>query len=155
MSRAALTLIVTLVLGVLAVPVDTHAQRGAQMPKIGVLQVGTRAAGAHLFEAFKEAMRELGYVEGQSIVYEHRFGENRTERLHEAAAELVRLKMDIIVTSTDQGIAAVKQETRTIPIVMANSTDPLGTGFVASLARPGGNITGNSARNSAESAWNC
>jgi len=78
-------------------------------------------------------------------VYEHRFGDNRTERLHEAAAEVVRLKMDVIVTSTDQGIAAVKQQTRTIPIVMANSTDPIGTGFVASLARPGGNITGNSA----------
>jgi putative ABC transport system substrate-binding protein len=144
MSRAACTLIVMLTLGVLTVAVDADAQR-AQIPKIGVLQVGTRAGGAHLFEAFKEGMRELGYVEGQSVAYEHRFGENRTERLHEVATELVRLKMDVIVTSTDQGIAAVKQQTRTIPIVMANSTDPIGTGFVASLARPGGNITGNSA----------
>jgi ABC-type uncharacterized transport system substrate-binding protein len=144
MRRTALTLIVTLTFGGLAVRVDADAQRGPQAPKIGVLQVGTQAAGAHLFEAFKEAMRELGYVEGR-VVYEHRFGENRTERLHEAAAELVRLKMDVIVTSTDQGIAAVKQQTRTIPIVMANSTDPVGTGFVATLARPGANITGNSA----------
>jgi putative tryptophan/tyrosine transport system substrate-binding protein len=144
MSRAALWLTVTLTLGLLAVAVDADAQRGAQSPKIGVLQGGAQAASAHLFEAFKAGMRELGYVEGQSVVYEHRFGENRTERLHEAAAELVRLKMDVIVTSTDQGIAAVKQQTRTIPIVMANSTDPVGTGFVASLARPGGNITGNS-----------
>ena len=145
MSRTALTLIVTLTLGMLLVTVDADAQRGARIPKIGVLQVGTLAGGAPLFEAFKEGMRELGYVEGQNVAYEHRFGENRTERLHEAAAELVRLKMDVIVTSTDQGIAAVKQQTRTIPIVMANSTDPIGTGFVASLARPAGNITGNSA----------
>ena len=108
MSRVACTLIVALTLGVLAVAVGADAQRGAQIPKIGVLQVGTQAGGAHLFEAFKEGMRELGYVEGQSVAYEHRFGENRTERLHEAAAELVRLKMDVIVTSTDQGIAAVQ-----------------------------------------------
>ena len=145
MSRAALKLIVTLTFGTLAVPVDTDAQHGAKIPKIGVLQVGSQAGTAHLFEAFKEGMRERGYMEGQRVVYEHRFGEGRSERIHEAAAELVRLKMDVIVTSTDQGIAAVKQQTRTIPIVMANSTDPVGTGFVASLARPGGNITGNSA----------
>src|SRR5947207_11764947 len=89
-------------------------------------------------------MRERGYVEGRHVVYEHRRGENNRERLSAGAAELVRLKMDIIVTSTDEGVAAVKQQTRTIPVVMANSTDPVGTGFVASLARPGGNITGNS-----------
>jgi putative ABC transport system substrate-binding protein len=144
MSRAALSLIFTLTLSVFALAIDADAQR-AQTPKIGILQVGTPASGAHLFEAFKQGMRELGYVEGQNVVYEHRFGENQTQRLHEAAAELVSLKLDVIVTSTDQGIAAVKRQTRTIPIVMANSTDPIGTGFVASLARPGGNITGNSA----------
>lgn len=88
MSRAGWTLMVMLTLGMLTVAADAVAQRGAQIPKIGVLQVGTRAGGAHLFEAFKGGMRELGYVEGQSVAYEHRFGENRTERLHHAAAEL-------------------------------------------------------------------
>jgi len=120
-------------------------QLGAKIPRIGVLQVGSAAATESLFEAFKRGMRERGYVEGQHVVFERRLGEARPERISDVAAELVRLKVDIIVTSTDQGIAAVKQQTRTIPIVMANSTDPVGTGFVASLARPGGNITGHSA----------
>ena len=126
---------------VLAAPV-AEAQQASKITKIGVLQVGT---GTILFEAFKTAMRERGYVEGQHVVFEYRSTEGRSERLHEAAAELVRMNVDLIVTSTDQAIAAVKQQTQTIPIVMANSTDPVVTGFVASLARPGGNITGNSA----------
>jgi putative ABC transport system substrate-binding protein len=87
-------------------------------------------------------LRELGYVEGKTLVLELRYGEARTERLPELARELVGLKVDVIVTATDVAIAAVKRETQTIPIVMGNSTDPVGTGFVASLARPGGNITG-------------
>ena len=126
---------------VLAAPV-AEAQQASKITKIGVLQVGT---GPILFEAFKTGMRERGYVEGQHVVFEYRSTEGRSERLHEAAAELVRMNVDLIVTSTDQAIAAVKQQTQTIPIVMANSTDPVATGFVASLARPGGNITGNSA----------
>ncbi len=145
MIRAALTLIVVLTLGMLAVSPNTGAQQGGKIPKIGVLQVGTPASASNLFEAFKQGMRELGYVEGQRVVFERRFGDGRPERLSDLAAELVRIKVDVIVTSTDQGIAAVKQQTQTIPIVMANSTDPVGTGFVASLARPGGNITGRSA----------
>ena len=87
-------------------------------------------------------MRELGYVEGKNLVLELRHGEARAERLPELARELVGLKLDVIVTATDVAIAAVKRETQTIPIVMGNSTDPVGTGFVASLAHPGGNITG-------------
>jgi putative ABC transport system substrate-binding protein len=87
-------------------------------------------------------LRELGYVEGKTLVLELRYGEARTERLPELARELVGLKVDVIVTATDVAIAAVKRETQTIPIVMGNSSDPVGTGFVASLARPGGNITG-------------
>jgi len=83
-------------------------------------------------------------VEGHNVVFELRVGEFKRERLAEAAAELVRMKVDVIVTSTDEAIAVVKQQTQSIPIVMANSADPVGTGFVASLARPGGNITGNS-----------
>jgi putative ABC transport system substrate-binding protein len=81
-------------------------------------------------------------VEGQNIVVERRFGDGRPERLTDLAAELVRLKVDVIVTSTDEAIVAVKRQTQTIPIVMTASTDPVGTGFVSSMARPGGNITG-------------
>jgi len=128
----------------LAAPLVAEAQSGAKIPKIGILQVGTSASGGHLAAAFKQEMRDRGYVEGQGILFEQRFGEGKRERLSDAARELVRLKVDIIVTSTDEGIAAVKQQTQTIPIVMANSTDPVGTGFVVSLARPGRNITGNS-----------
>jgi len=87
-------------------------------------------------------LRELGYVEGKTFVLELRYGEAKAERLPEIARELVGLKVDVIVTATDVAIAAVKRETQTIPIVMANSTDPVGTGFVASLARPGRNVTG-------------
>jgi putative ABC transport system substrate-binding protein len=114
----------------------------AKVPRIGVLHPGTSATSSQLAAAFTQGLRELRYVEGQNIVVERRFGNARTERISEFAAELVRLKVDVIVTSTDVAIAAVKQQTRTIPIVMANSTDPVGTGFVARLERPGGNITG-------------
>ena len=136
--------IVTLTVGVLLAPLTAGAQPGTKVPKVGIIQVGTAAGAGHLSAAFKQGMRERGYVEGQSVVFDLRFGELKREQLSEAAAELVRMKVDVIVTSTDEGIAAVKQQTQTIPIVMANSTDPVGTGFVASLARPGGNITGNS-----------
>jgi putative ABC transport system substrate-binding protein len=136
----ALGLILTLTIG--AFP--AAAQPPAKLTRIGILQPGTAAASPLLSEAFQQGMRELGYLEGQHVVFERRFAEGSADRLRDLAAELVRLKMDVIVTSTDQGIAAVKQQTGTIPIVMANSTDPVGTGFVASLAHPGGNITGNS-----------
>ena len=119
-----------------------NAQPAAKVPRIGVLHPGDSATASQLAAAFTQGLRERGYVEGQNIVVERRFGDGRTERISEVAAELVRLKVDVIVTSTDVAIAAVKQQTRTIPIVMANSTDPVGTGFVASLARPGGNVTG-------------
>jgi putative tryptophan/tyrosine transport system substrate-binding protein len=144
MIRSVLALIVTLTVGILAAPPAARAQSGAKIPKIGILQVGTAAGGGHLSAAFKQEMRERGYVEGQGVRFEQRFGEGKRERLSEAARELVRLKVDVIVTSTDEGVAAVKQQTQTIPIVMATSTDPVGTGFVVSLARPGRNITGNS-----------
>src|SRR3989442_7149059 len=130
--------------GLLAAPFAAEALPTSKIPKIGVLQVGTATATQNLFEAFKQGMRERGYVEGQHLVFERRLGEGRPERVSDVAGELVRVKVNVIVTSTDQGIAAVKQQTQTIPIVMANSTDPVGTGFVASLARPGGNITGHS-----------
>ena len=137
-------LAVLLAVGLLFAPLTAGVQPAAKIPKIGILHVSTAAATQHFFEAFKQGMRERGYVEGQHVVFERRFGENRREGISDAAAELVRLKVDVLVTATDEGIAAVKQHTQTIPIVMANSTDPVGTGFIASLARPGGNITGHS-----------
>ena len=121
-------------------PVD--AQQAPKIPKVGLLTPGTPAGSAHLVEAFRQGLRELGHVEAKTLVLEIRYGEGKSERFPELARELVRLKTDVIVVSTDAAIAAVKRETRTIPIVMTNSTDPVGTGFVGSLARPGGNVTG-------------
>ena len=101
-------------------------------------------------------MRELGYVEGKTVVLEVRYAEARAERFPELARELVGLKVDVIVAGSDAAIAAVKRETQTIPIVMVFSTDPVGTGFVASIARPGGNVTGlSSLQSSVGSGWSC
>ena len=93
-------------------------------------------------EAFRQGLRELGYVEGKNIVIEWRCAEGKFDRLPDLAAELVRLKVDVIVTGGPAATRAAKEATTTIPIVMANDSDPVGNGFVASLARPGGNITG-------------
>jgi putative ABC transport system substrate-binding protein len=100
------------------------------------------ATTAQAYEVFKQQLREHGYAEGQNVILEPRYGEGKLEQIAAFAAELVRLKSDVIVTGNDPTIAAVKRLTASIPIVMANSTDPVGTGFVASLARPGGNVTG-------------
>ena len=121
-------------------PVD--AQQAPKIPKIGLLATTGPAGIAPFAEAFRQGMRELGYVEGKTFVLELRYGEGKPERLPELARELARLKVDVMLAGNDAGIAPLKRATRTIPIVMAFSTDPVGTGFVASLARPGGNITG-------------
>jgi putative ABC transport system substrate-binding protein len=142
MKIRASRLVAIFTIALLAAPLTAGAQQAPKAPRIGVLHPGARAAASQLVAAFKQGLREHGYVEGQNIVVERRFAEARAERLSDIAAELVRLKVDVIVTASDVGIAAVKQQTETIPIVMANSTDPVGTGFVASLARPGGNVTG-------------
>jgi putative ABC transport system substrate-binding protein len=134
--------ILELILGMLVAPLSASAQQPAKTPRIGALHPGAPTAVSHLAEAFKQGLREQGYVEGQNIVVERRFGEARAERIAEVAAELARLKLDVIVVSTDVAIAAVKRQTQTVPIVMVGSTDPVGIGFVASLARPGGNVTG-------------
>jgi putative ABC transport system substrate-binding protein len=126
----------------LAKVLPANAQPAKKVPRIGVLVPGAPATASHLTAAFTQGLREHGYVDGQNIVVERRFADNKAERMSEIAAELVRLKVDVIATSSDLGVAAVKQQTQTIPIVMANSTDPVGTGFVASLAHPGGNVTG-------------
>jgi putative ABC transport system substrate-binding protein len=137
-----LMLFVTLTLGILGDPITAGAQQVAKVARVGVLFAGAPATSSHAAAALEQGLRDHGYAAGQNIVVERRYGEASVERISEQAAELVRLRVDVIVTSTDVAIAAVKQQTRTIPIVMVNSTDPVGTGFVASLARPGGNVTG-------------
>ena len=117
----------------------------AQQPKVyrvGFLLGPSRESVASLFHALKEGLRERGYVEGRNIAFEQRYGDGKMERLPDLAAELVRLKVDVIVTGTNLHVEAVRHATSTIPIVMVYAADPVGAGFVASLARPGGNVTG-------------
>ena len=128
--------------GLITMPLAGEAQPVPKVPKIGLLSGASSAGVEVLVEAFKQGMQEHGYVEGKTFVLEARYGDNKSERLPELARELVERKVDVIVATTDGPIAVARRETRTIPIVMANSTDPVGTGFVASLARPGGNVTG-------------
>ena len=137
----------TLASGLLAAPLAAHAQAPAKVPRIGFLSARQRTDNPHLLEAFRQGLRELGYVEGQTIAIEYRFAEGRPERLPALAAELVRLKVDIIVTAASPTPEAAKQATSTIPLVFAVAGDPVADGLVASLARPGGNITGLAAMN--------
>ena len=118
-----------------------EAQQAAKVPRIGFLG-GTAASSSTRIEAFRQGLRDLGYVEGKNIVIEWRYTEGKPDREREFAAELVRLKVDVIVTSGSTSTRAAKEATATIPIVMSQDPDPIGNGFVASLARPGGNITG-------------
>jgi putative ABC transport system substrate-binding protein len=126
----------------LAVPLAAEAQAPAKVPRIGFLSARPPTDNPYFLEAFRQGLRELGYVEGQNIATEYRFAEGRPERLPALAAELVRLKVDVIVTAGTPAPLAAKQATSTIPIVFAVAGDPVGEGLVASLARPGGNITG-------------
>jgi putative ABC transport system substrate-binding protein len=129
-------------LALLVVPPAAQAQPAGKVYRIGSILTPAPKEAAHLFKALDEGLRELGYVEGRNVVFERRFAEGRQERLPALAAELVQLKVDVIVTGSNPVIAAVKHATATIPVVMAVSRDPVGAGFIASLARPGGNITG-------------
>jgi putative ABC transport system substrate-binding protein len=140
--RSRTAFITALLVAGVAAGLPVGAQQAPKIPRIGYLSAATPAAGAYLLDAFKQGLRELGHVEGKTVVLEARYSEARSERLPELARELVSRKVDVIVAGNDVSTAAVKRETSTIPIVMANSFDPVGTGFVASLARPGGNITG-------------
>ena len=129
----------------LAVAVIAEAQQPKKVPRIGYLTITPLSANVARVEAFREGLRELGYVEGKNIVIEWRSGEGKLEREGELVAEAVRLKVDIIVTSGPTMTRAAKQATVSIPIVMTFDSDPVGNGFIVSLARPGGNITGLSA----------
>jgi putative ABC transport system substrate-binding protein len=119
-----------------------EAQQPTKVPRIAYLSASTASSQTPRTEAFRQGLRELGYAEGKSIVIEYRWAEGKFDRLPDLATELVRLKVDVIVTAGGTSTRAVKEATVTIPIVMAFGDDPVGSGFVASLARPGGNITG-------------
>jgi len=139
-TRSAL-LIVTLVLGILAALLPAAAQRPAIAPRVGVLAVAF-SASSPMAETFRQAMRELGYTEGRNILIEWRYAGGRYDLLPGLAAELVGRKVDVIVTESTVATLAAKKTGATIPIVMALAADPVGSGLVRSLARPGGNITG-------------
>jgi putative ABC transport system substrate-binding protein len=125
-----------------ALCVSAQAQQPKKIPQIGHLNAPSLSALAARTEAFAQGLRALGYLEGKNIVIEYGFAEGKVDRLPALAAKLVRLKVDIIVSTGPTVTRAAKEATSTIPIVMAFDTDPVGNGFVASLARPGGNITG-------------
>ena len=119
-----------------------EAQQTGKVTRIGFLDSSTASGMAGLLEAFRQELSKLGWIEGKNITIEYRFAEQKTERLPELAADLVRLKVDLIVTSGGMPPLAAKKTTSTIPIVMTSSGDPVSQGLVASLARPGGNVTG-------------
>jgi putative ABC transport system substrate-binding protein len=135
---------VSLAVGILLFPlcVFARAQQSEKVPRIGYLTATSPSAIASRTEAFLGGLRELGYVDGKNIVVEYRYGEGKADRLPVLAVELLRLKVNVIVTSGPAATRPAKKATNTIPIVMAQDNDPVGNGFVASLAQPGGNITG-------------
>jgi putative ABC transport system substrate-binding protein len=134
--------IAVLALSLLAAPLAAEAQQAAKVARIGYLSTNL-AANPHMQEAFRQGLRDLGYVEGRNVVIEYRDSEGKLERLPALAAELVALKVDVIVAAASNHFAlAAKQATRTIPIVFAAASDPVASGLVTSLARPGGNVTG-------------
>jgi ABC-type uncharacterized transport system substrate-binding protein len=134
--------VLTLCAMIFALCYSAWAQQPKKIPRIGFLGASSPSAISARIEAFRQGLRELGYVEGKNIVIEYRYAEGKLDRLSTLAAELVRLGVDVIVLAGPASIRPAKEATSTIPIVMANDADPVGSGVVASLARPGGNITG-------------
>jgi putative ABC transport system substrate-binding protein len=136
-------LLATLALDLLVLPCTAEAQEAMRVYRIGWLSAGPPPPTPTVqMQAFQQGLRDLGYVEGQNLVIEYRYGEGKAERLREVAAELVQLRVDVIVAVGASGTRGAQRATRTIPIVMTGNYDPVGEGFVASLARPVGNITG-------------
>jgi len=133
---------VTLLGGAAAWPLVAHAQQPAKLPTIGYLGSSTPSIDSQWIAAFVQRLRELGWVDGRNVAIEYRWAEGRVERYDEIAAEFVRLKVDVILTHNTPPVLAAKQATSIIPIAFASAGDPVGTGVVASLARPGGNVTG-------------
>src|SRR5262245_48278799 len=142
MSKKVVCLTICAVLLVTSFPAG--AQQRKKVPRIGFLGAASASGYAPQLEAFRRGLRDLGYVEGKNIIVEYRWAEGRYDRLHNLADELVRRTPDLLLTHGTAGTRAAKQATTTIPIVMAVSGDAVATGLVASLAHPGGNITGSS-----------
>jgi len=132
----------TLLGGAAAWPLPVHAQQPGKLPTVGVLALGTPSSHGQWFAIVVQRLRELGWIDGYTIAIQFRWAEGRTEQLAEIAAEFIRLKVDVIVTTGTPATLAAKQATSVIPIVFAATGDPVGTGLVASLGRPGGNVTG-------------
>ncbi len=141
MRLRALPIIIIVALAILVAPLAATAQSPAKVYRIGYL--ATIPPPAHLWEALLDGLRERGYSEGRNLVFERRFSEGNTERFSAFAAEMVQLRVDCIIAITTPAALAVKNATTMIPIVMTTAIDPVGAGLVASLARPGGNVTGN------------
>ena len=141
MKKAGL-LSILIAVTLLTVGAIAEAQQPGKVPRIGFLAAAATSAVAARIEVFRHGLRELGYIEGKNIVVEWPSAEGKPDRLPALAAELVRLKVDVIVTGGPTATRAAKEATSTIPIVMTQDSDPVGSGFVTSLARPGGNITG-------------
>jgi putative tryptophan/tyrosine transport system substrate-binding protein len=141
MRRIGLAVVIALVLA----PFAAEGQRAGKVPHIGYLSLLSAARDSPNMEAFRQGLRDLGYVEGKTALIDARYADGKLEMLPNLAAEIVRLNVDVIVAAPTPAVRAVQQATRTIPIVMAFSGDPVGEGFATGLARPGGNITGHSA----------
>ena len=136
------SIIAVVALGAAAGPIASFAQQQSKVWRVGFLSPVSASSSSQNTDAFLKGMQELGYVEGKNLVIEWRFADGEFERLPGLAADLVQLKMDVIVAAASPAIGAAQKTTTTIPIVMATTGDPVGSGFVKSLARPGGNITG-------------
>ena len=150
MTRSRLACSGLLALAILSASLPVEAQQRGKVVRIGLLDYGASNPSSDArWKALRDRLRELGYVEGQNVVFEPRWGNGHVDRLPSLATELVDLKVDILVTATGEAALAAKQATRTIPIVMATSADPVAVGLVASFARPGGNVTGVNSLNSA------
>jgi ABC-type uncharacterized transport system substrate-binding protein len=144
MKKAAVPSILVVVV-LLALGVIAEAQQTGKVPRIGFLDGSTASGSAVLVDAFRQELNKLGWIEGKNIAIDYRFAEQKPERAPELVADLVRIKVDLIVVTGTVLASAAKKATTTIPIVMTNVGDPMGAGLVASLARPGGNVTGLSA----------
>ena len=130
------------VLWLLVAPVAVQAQPVTKVPRIGFVEAGSRSANQHLLDAFRNGLRDLRYIDGQNIIIEDRWADGRADRFPELISELIRLNVDVLVVASTPGATVAKRTTNTVPVVIWGVSDPVGIGVVASLAHPGGNITG-------------
>jgi putative ABC transport system substrate-binding protein len=142
MTLARLVAVVALTANILAAPPAVVAQQVEKVARIGFLEAGAATTNQHFLDAFRRGLTELGYTEGRNVVIEQRWADGRNDRFPALLAELIKLKVDVIVQASTPGAVAAKAATSTIPIVFVGVADPIGSGLVASLARPGGNLTG-------------